>query len=781
MGLEYKKKWLLQAVLWSALFSALFSTLPLVAAGNIVLNEVMYAPSAASGGSENEWVEVWNVGNISVSLRNCRLEERNLPNRTLDAGQYLVLAGDIASFSSVYDVDGDGEEIMVVPFSLRLNNENDSLTLTCTPGTESDLFSYTSTLGALRNNRTLERSEEGEWGESLVELGTPGRENSLFSLSLAHLGLQISEILPNPQGADDEQKPFGEWVELVNRGKKNISLQGLKLTDSLLEHELWISSSTLLTTEELLLKPNAYAVIYRQGDSDFTLNNDGYEEVRLWAGDRLLDEVSYSSSIAGTSWSSFSGGWYESSPTPGQQNVVLPGCDWEVELEINNSLDNQISFTLVIRRNLGVPLNISIQGVIEDSHGQIVKSYTPVTKERIVEERRETYSPRLPEGVYQVRFWFSTLECEDHAPTDNAVSRLLAINSHIREFGSWIEITKLSLGKDERARWGEQVPLQIEVYKGNTSQSTLEISLEQRGKSLGKPVVLKLPELFRLFSFTVPLQLPAPCLVPDLEDGEVDVLVEGLGEREETSFQVEGTIPQACPNSSRQEANSSARESSRRDGWEDSVDIPAVVVSGATVPIQLTITNSGNSGKEEQEEYAVWAYVYRGNRCYSCANRTLERDAQKKIVKVKNGEQLQVLLALPLDFMEDGVYKVKVFTQKEGRKTPKEAIREMVVTSSSSLVASSLSSSSIEQSAQQSLQQLSRSAGREISSEEASLEAISVLSEDVVSRSGISDFPPSLSGMVVYQDSSSRAQALLPYFLLAGFALLSLVVFLVRK
>ena len=110
-----------------------------------------------------------------------------------------------------------------------------------------------------------------------------------------HYGIIITEFLPDPSGYDNAPMPGGEWVELYNDGTAAVDLDGFVLYDSDDSHELYITAANIVGN--LILQPDEYLVVYRDGDGDFTLNNAG-DEVRLYDGypvstSNLIDEVNY--------------------------------------------------------------------------------------------------------------------------------------------------------------------------------------------------------------------------------------------------------------------------------------------------------------------------------------------------------------------------------------------------------------------------------------------------------------------------------------------------------
>ncbi len=134
--------------------------------------------------------------------------------------------------------------------------------------------------------------------------------------------ITINEFLPNPTGFDNAAMPNGEWVELHNNGTIAVNLSGFVLYDLHDTNALYITDTNI--AGDLVLQPDEYLVVYRDGDSDFSLNNDG-DEVRLYDGypvsaSNLIDSVNYTGSTKDSSWSLIDGNWEQTIPTPGAEN-----------------------------------------------------------------------------------------------------------------------------------------------------------------------------------------------------------------------------------------------------------------------------------------------------------------------------------------------------------------------------------------------------------------------------------------------------------------------------
>ena len=140
----------------------------------------------------------------------------------------------------------------------------------------------------------------------------------------------INEYIPDPEGDDNAPMPDGEWVELYNLGDAEVNVSGWVLYDSVDANELYITPENT-NTGDTIVPANGWLVVYRDGDGDFSLNQDA-DEVRLYDGypvadSNLIDETSYASSTTGKSWARIpdgTGEWQEADPTPGETNGAAP-------------------------------------------------------------------------------------------------------------------------------------------------------------------------------------------------------------------------------------------------------------------------------------------------------------------------------------------------------------------------------------------------------------------------------------------------------------------------
>jgi hypothetical protein len=358
----------------------------------------------------------------------------------------------------------------------------------------------------------------------------------LFSVSA---NIEITEIIPNPIGNDDE-----EWVELYNNGNEVINITGYVLKDNNDGHRLPI---TLDKTNSLNIKSYEYLVIHRNGDSDFSLNNRDGDQVRLFSENgTLLDQMEYFGSTEGRSWSKIDGEWVETDPTPGEENVVVTTCDYELSFELSDLIftGDNAPFGLHVERVSGEVQKVTVKGEIRNLLGQTVKEYSPWKNEKVTTIKRKEYSPRLKNGVYMFEFWIDGLKC-DETIENNRIKTLLAVDPQPFGTENSITIEKIYLGNDKKAAWGNQFTVKLNIYKGEETKNSGQVWVEKDGEKVSKISRLSMIEQFTRYPVTIPIQLDPNC-DNKIDDGTAKLVVEAFGLHEEQEFLIKGLDKDVC-------------------------------------------------------------------------------------------------------------------------------------------------------------------------------------------------------------------------------------------
>lgn len=172
-------------------------------------------------------------------------------------------------------------------------------------------------------------SNQTDWGEPVTA------ESTVVCEPAAGAGkIILNEFLPNPHGSDKAHKPGGEWVELYNMGSSSVDVAGWALYDESDSHKLLITT-TNTDTGSTVIPPGDYLVVYRNGNSNFALDNTEGDEVRLFDGKisdgaTLIDSHAYTEDAPeGKSFARSSyipDVWVDPIPTPGEENT-FDGAD----------------------------------------------------------------------------------------------------------------------------------------------------------------------------------------------------------------------------------------------------------------------------------------------------------------------------------------------------------------------------------------------------------------------------------------------------------------------
>ncbi|MEW5896734.1 MAG: lamin tail domain-containing protein [Nanoarchaeota archaeon] len=751
------------------------------------INEIMYNPSQKLGGNYNEWVELFNSGNESIDLTNWKINGKNFDDVNIAPAEYVVIAEKLlgnGSFEALYgnndsiwNKSGDSDENYTAVDATSFSLDDDAGMVNLSNGSMSIIANYSKGAGGNGNNKTLERREDNSWGESTAEKGTPGRQNSIWIIpkepenksenksendSLDYSYLKINEIMPDPFGDDDAKKTLGEWVELYNSGKKEIELKELVLKDSKDDGKLPIADNKVM--DGTVICSGCYKVIYRDGDSDFSLNQD-YDEVRLFADDKLIDEISYSGSTEGMSLSKINDQWFQTMPTPGSANVYVENCDWKMSIALEKNVfngDEDFAFDIFAERLLGFTENITVRGKIEDLFGKTVSDYSPWTNYQTATSAHKSYSPNLKDGVYSLSFWFENLTCNDSNPADNKALALVAINPRDKTTNSSLAIEKIYLGNDEVVKWGDQFTAQVNIYKGKESKYSVQLWAEKDNEKISKSTKFNIYEEYSNYTFTLPVQLIPNCN-EKISDGQAKLVLEGLGLQAEQTFSVKGINDDTCKNittSAEKKTSSSAKSTKEKNVPYQIVELPSSAVPNGVFRLKVQLL-----GDDSAHSYKIWSYLYRGSKCYSCSEETVERESNLQEVKLKKNELKTVEFLIKVDDVKEGEYKLKVKLNKDNQKTDKELTSSIYVKSESS------------------------------ESKNNSLLGTSTFSENMLASDseGQEDLSSSLSakkekiaenkdnkGVVIYESSSDKAKRKTLYLLLISFVLL-IVVLILKK
>ncbi len=293
----------------------------LLAASDVVLNELMYHPAETNTGGE--YIELFNRGTDTVDLSGWKLSEGvsfTFPEGTrMAAGQFLVIF-ETAEAISYYGLSG-----AVGPYERQLDNSGERVGLSDRAGILIDSVTYDDDApwpaaadgsGASLEllNPSLDNQLAGSW--SLGQLHSPGKPNQpltqrgevilnevMYRPEMRRYVSPIDPIASQPRWEDGEDAQ-GEFVELLNRSDGTIDVSAWKLLDNngtLFE----LPANTLLAAGQyLVIAANRDAIATRYGLTDVlgnfatgrSLSNNGESLTLIDRQNRVVDFLRYSDS-----------------------------------------------------------------------------------------------------------------------------------------------------------------------------------------------------------------------------------------------------------------------------------------------------------------------------------------------------------------------------------------------------------------------------------------------------------------------------------------------------
>lgn len=156
----------------------------------------------------------------------------------------------------------------------------------------------------------------------------------------------INEFLINPLGADDASMPGGEWVELYNNNETDsFDLSDWSISSSTGSYKLHLTTfntvSSDTSTSGLIIGPQEFFVVYRNGNSSFYMKNTVDDGIRLLdASDVLVDQYMYTTSqvIENKSIARYPDGsstWFDPIPSPLGVNILEEWQSKQPEIKYN--------------------------------------------------------------------------------------------------------------------------------------------------------------------------------------------------------------------------------------------------------------------------------------------------------------------------------------------------------------------------------------------------------------------------------------------------------------
>ena len=291
-------------------------------AGQVVINEIMYAPAANNA----QFVELYNNStNATFDLSGWQLQALSytFPNGSIIAPtNFLILAADGAAYAEAYGATNPVFDTFIgtVPANGILALNTSSNVTVAEVKYENQLPWPTNASGTGASLQLIDPRQDnwrvGNWSFTPFS-ATPGRLNSVAASLTPFPSLWINELqADNLNGITNSAGQHTGWLELYNPGTNVISLNGLYLADTYTNLLQWAFPSNAL------INAGQFKVIFADGLTNLSTTNELHTGFILPSGtgslaltrlatngqQQVLDYVDYQNINPNDSYGSFPDG-----------------------------------------------------------------------------------------------------------------------------------------------------------------------------------------------------------------------------------------------------------------------------------------------------------------------------------------------------------------------------------------------------------------------------------------------------------------------------------------
>lgn len=499
-----------------------------------------------------------------------------------------------------------------------------------------------------------------------------------------HAAIIINEIMPNP--ATDEA--LNEWVELYNNESIAINVSGWSIGDNADNDSI---EGGLYNKEGTIIAPLGFAIVTADATRAYNNFNASSDAVKLYSNDNsignglsnsedviyiydnnnnLIDKKEYHSTTEGFSWAFANNSLHQSSPTPGFANdaVSYENCDYQVNVILPKSIfdsSSEFLFKMAASRIKGMPTNFTAKAKIEDINGVLIKSYAPFTNDSITNQRTSAdYKPNLEEGKSYILTSNMSVQCNDINLLNNYDAKFMIIKKLLQE-NSFLGIMDVyDLSKDDTAKFGQMLRVNLNAYRGSTDKETVSLWLEdKKGNKISKQSKAALSSKYTNYSLVLPIQISPNCN-GEFDDGSYIIMAEGISAKDDKKISLEGLTDALCKIEKSENKKPKVFSFSLQDFNES-------IAAGESFISKVILDNNGN----KDIDIKVWSYVYSNAKSFSG-----DEEKNKKEFTLKANSLQVVELENKVDADTNaGKYKFKVAVNKDNQKTNEELIKDAVV------------------------------------------------------------------------------------------------------
>lgn len=464
----------------------------------------------------------------------------------------------------------------------------------------------------------------------------------ILNISFVSASIIINEVMPNPIG----QESANEWVEIY-------STQAIEIAN-------WSISDSSGNSYNFSISLVDFAVLSCNNASFFQANpsfntmipvvnlscrgngwlNNGDDAVIIYDSNmQALDNFSYSSTEENKTYARISDNWTLcSTPTPGTANncPILqpnqppaanftfspqnPAANQAVAFDAGSSYDSDGIITLY-SWNFGDSTNtigITAQHNFSTA-GNFTVNLTVTDSNNSQASTTKTIS--IAQNQSQQNQTNQTQNCT-------------------------LEITYAP----SEAYFGSEIQINLSVYRNNTARYAVYLYIEDNeGEDVTDRISFHADNKSSNHTFATSLEIDKKCNVSG--NATFWVMLEGLDEKINKSITIRENATLCLPD------------------FQYIISPVTTAIINETFSTRVRIVNNKNS----DAEFDVWAYVYRGSKCYSCTSEQ-NREENRQHITVNAKTPAEFLLENSVNDAEPGSYSLKVEILREGIAAEKEYI-----------------------------------------------------------------------------------------------------------
>jgi hypothetical protein len=507
----------------------------------------------------------------------------------------------------------------------------------------------------------------------------------------------ISEIMYNPAG-DDNNK---EFIEVYSDGYQNLSNYIIEDSSSedVLKPVYVYNNNYSLIIEDGFNYNGINASIYTVGATiGNNLNNDNDVIILRDTSNNILDLVSYSESfgangnkslerISTAGISNDRANWAESrygEGTPGRENSVsdkdfsmisineflpdpledddaaMPNGEW---IELYNSANYNLDLSdLYFLDDFGHKILIDRIHVMENTiieADKFLVVYTNGFSGFLNNDGDKIKLYHLNELVDEVSYDFSKEGTAWAKINETWLINKPTPNYKNEENASFLNssiiIGTIYLSEVNKAKFGDEIRIRLNIYKGNTRKNSIQAWVEKNKVRVSKETKVNIYDKFVNHDLTIPIQLDPNCN-NRFNNDRYKLIVEGLDTSDFRYFMIEGTRKSLCHEVEVE------KEKEPESINVEFLEVPEEIELDKESVTKVRIDN--NSTKPEDIE--VWSYIYVGSV-------SLSGDREKNKIKMtlpkESSSTIELRNSLDEEDIAPGDYKLKIKIKKGDRKT----------------------------------------------------------------------------------------------------------------